>query len=307
MLISVVILTYNHEQFIEQAMSSVLNQKGNFNLELIVSNDNSKDSTKEKIQNVIQNNITTHKILNINHTVNLGIVANLKYALDNCNGDFIAFCDGDDYWTDENKLGMQLSVLNKNEHIQGVIHDFDILYKNDLTRFSLGYKRNLIQLKDLIRKFNIQASTLLIRRSIFKDSPDWFRNNLFDTTIYFYALLKGDFFYINKSMSCYRRHSGNVTSNSNNSLISNNFLIMDIIDKETNYRYHKLIDHRTKLTVLYPKLISERKVLKKIILFLSAKINYRFLSLYECKEIFSLIFSNVFHLYSGLKKAIKGK
>lgn len=114
-LVSALILTYNHQDFIEDSLMGVIDQEGSFNLELIVANDNSKDQTGIIIKRIIKLYSSAFvRVKYICKDKNVGITEIVKEALRECRGDYIAVCEGDDYWTDPYKIQKQIKFLNEN-------------------------------------------------------------------------------------------------------------------------------------------------------------------------------------------------
>lgn len=114
MKISVIIITYRHDLFIKQTIESVLMQNFNGEIELIISNDNSPDNTNLIVNELIENNTTGKSIRYTFQKKNLGMIGNFYWALSQCTGNYIALCDGDDYWTDPQKLQKQFDFLEGN-------------------------------------------------------------------------------------------------------------------------------------------------------------------------------------------------
>ncbi len=112
--ISVVVLTYNHARYIEQCLESVLRQKGLFELEVIIGDDHSTDDTLARIAAIIKDR-TNVKVLK--SSKNIGMLANMKRCLAACTGDFIAFCEGDDYWLGDRKLTRQMAQLKRDPRL----------------------------------------------------------------------------------------------------------------------------------------------------------------------------------------------
>ena len=110
-LVSVVMITYAHEEFIQQAINSILLQEGKFDLELIVANDCSPDNTDNLIKEIIKNHQKSGSVKYTRHTSNKGMSANVIWALEQAQGKYIALCEGDDYWTDVHKIQKQLTFL----------------------------------------------------------------------------------------------------------------------------------------------------------------------------------------------------
>lgn len=96
-IVSVAIVTYNHEPFIAQAIEGVLMQNVTFPIELIIGEDCSTDNTYEIVLDYQRKFPDVVRIITSEH--NVGMSANGARILKACNGKYIALCDGDDYWT----------------------------------------------------------------------------------------------------------------------------------------------------------------------------------------------------------------
>lgn len=116
--VSVIMLAYNHGKYIADAMESVVKQKTNFPFELIIGEDCSTDNTLEIIKKYQEKYKNIHLI---SDEKNVGIVANELRVMQQCQGKYIAFCEADDFWTDELKLQKQVDFLEKNEDF-GLVH-----------------------------------------------------------------------------------------------------------------------------------------------------------------------------------------
>ena len=105
--VSICMITYNHEAFIAEAIESVLMQETDFDIELIIANDASSDKTHEIIESLVQNHPRKPSVQYINRIENIGMIPNFMDVINKASGDFIALCEGDDYWTDPLKLQKQ--------------------------------------------------------------------------------------------------------------------------------------------------------------------------------------------------------
>src|SRR5690606_4865545 len=110
--VSVCMITYNHEHFIQEAVVSVLNQKVDFEIEVIISDDCSTDRTCEKIVEVITSHPNGKWVRLYQQSKNSGVMSNFVWALRKCDSEFIAICEGDDYWTDNLKLRKQHEIVS---------------------------------------------------------------------------------------------------------------------------------------------------------------------------------------------------
>lgn len=110
--ISVVVTTYNHEKYIRECLLSILTQRGAFELEIVVGDDASTDRTTEIVREIAEQTAVPIRILESEG--NEGMRSNLRRCLRECRGDYIAVCEGDDYWLSPRKLHKQLSFLREN-------------------------------------------------------------------------------------------------------------------------------------------------------------------------------------------------
>ncbi|TWI19960.1 glycosyltransferase family 2 protein [Sphingobacterium siyangense] len=118
-LVSVVMVTYNQENYIEQSIRSVLNQNTDFSIELVIGEDCSTDNTRticEKLSLEFPNTIVL-----LEKQPNLGLFKNYQRCFENCRGEFIAILEGDDYWIDELKLQNQIELIQEDSAV-GLVH-----------------------------------------------------------------------------------------------------------------------------------------------------------------------------------------
>lgn len=124
-------LVYNHERFLRQALESVLMQQTNFDYELIIGEDCSTDHSKSIIEEY--NKKYQGKMHVIYRETNIGAAKNLIDCLLKCSGEYIAFLEGDDYWTDNHKLQKMVDYLEKNPQYSAAAHNYKIV--DSLNRF----------------------------------------------------------------------------------------------------------------------------------------------------------------------------
>jgi glycosyltransferase involved in cell wall biosynthesis len=115
MIVSVIVLTYMHEEYILNALNSIQNQKVNFQLEILIINDASSDLTDNVISEWLLNEKDKFKIKYFNNIKNVGMSKNFLKALCETTGKYVAILDGDDYWTEPYKLQKQVDFLESNE------------------------------------------------------------------------------------------------------------------------------------------------------------------------------------------------
>lgn len=229
-LVSIYCITYNHEKFISQAIESFLMQKTNFPVEIVIGEDCSTDNTraicleyKEKFPDKIKLLLPEH---------NLGMTQNAITTLQSCNGKYIALCDGDDYWTDENKLQKQVEFLEANEDFSICFHAVKILINNELIYdYITGEIHDVTDIYDLAVRNHMHTCSVVFRRNeevlkkIFvTDFP------FIDYPLHLLNAQNGKIKKLSDTMGVYRIHCGGILHSS--SFTYNSFVIL----------YEKLID-----------------------------------------------------------------
>ena len=211
-LVSVVMITYGHEKYIEEAIRGVFLQKTNFPLELIISNDKSPDSTDEIVKNIIKSAPENISVKYILHPENIGMLPNLISTLKMAEGKYIAVCEGDDYWTDENKLQKQTDFLEKNEDFTLTFHNV-FIRNGETLRTDLDYEKRLnskdVYTIDDLSKGNFIHTPSVVFRNMEIEFPEWyFSSFLGDYPIWLWLSKKGKIKYFPEKMGVYRENVG---------------------------------------------------------------------------------------------------
>lgn len=224
-LVSISCITYNHEKYIKQTMDSFLNQKTNFKYEILIHDDASTDGTRKIIKEYQEKFPEIIKpILRKENQYSKGIkrIAYLNNDL-RAKGKYIAMCEGDDYWNDENKLQEQVDILEKNDNISFCFTGANLLdtVNNEVNGVQRSYKENCyIKMSDLIRQGGAFCPTasIIYRRSLVEDMPEFFFNShVGDYPLQLILGFKGEGYYINKPMITYRvNRPGSWSSNQSN-------------------------------------------------------------------------------------------
>lgn len=237
-MLSVCMIVYNQEHYIQQAIEGVLMQQTDFEIEFVIANDGSTDQTHPIIFNYIANH-TRGKIINyINHPKNLGMMPNFIFALQQCQGKYIALCEGDDYWTDPSKLQKQVDFLETNSEYGICFHKVQLLHQSNNQLEDDYMTRNVndtTTINDLANgNFMHTASVVLLNDfnlpSQFKKSP------LGDWPLYMCAINNRKIKKLDDIMAVYRMHKQSVWSNKlENERISNTIKSFKIVLKYTNF------------------------------------------------------------------------
>ena len=211
-LVSVIMITYGHEKYIEEAIRGVFLQKTNFPLELIISNDNSPDSTDEIVKNIIKYAPENISVKYIQHPENIGMLPNLISTLKMAAGKYIAVCEGDDYWIDEKKLQKQTDFLEKNEDFTLTFHNVFIRNGETLST-DLDYEKRLsskdVYTIDDLSKGNFIHTPSVVFRNMEIEFPEWyFSSFLGDYPLWSWLSKKGKIKYFPEKMAVYRENVG---------------------------------------------------------------------------------------------------
>jgi glycosyltransferase involved in cell wall biosynthesis len=111
-LASIVLITYNHAPYIRRSIDGMLQQKTSFPFELIIGEDCSQDNTRDIVLGYQRAHPGQIRLLTSDK--NVGALENLRRCEGACRADYVCYCDGDDYWTANNKLQEQVGFLQAN-------------------------------------------------------------------------------------------------------------------------------------------------------------------------------------------------
>ncbi|MCB9059590.1 MAG: glycosyltransferase [Calditrichae bacterium] len=209
--VSVRIITYNHEKWIRQCLQSVLDQQTTFPFNIIVNDDYSPDNTFRILQEIQNNNPDRIKLNK--PEINLGVFENSKRALASCDGEFVAFLDGDDYWHDPLKLQQQVDFLEKNPHMAMVHSGFNYFIENKNQVVPFVNRNKKIPsgqiYEELLKNNFIKTCTTLVRRDVLLkfDDYDLYKSQNFrmaDYPRWLSIAKKMSIGYLNDSLSTYR-------------------------------------------------------------------------------------------------------
>lgn len=205
-LVSIAVLTYNHELYIKEALDSFINQETKFDFEIVVSDDASTDGTKSILKNYKEK---FPELFNLNlHSKNIGMMPNFISTLKSCKGKYIAFCEGDDYWTDIKKLQKQIDFLEQNKDYAICFHECKIfnqatnkLEEDNITKSEKDiYSRN-----DLLTGNFMHTPSIVIRNNF--SIPNWLKKSpIGDWPLYLYIIKGSKIKKIEEVMAVYRVH-----------------------------------------------------------------------------------------------------
>lgn len=217
MLVSVVIITYNHEKYISQAVHGVLIQKCNFDLELIIANDCSNDNTDFVLNGILGSHEKCSWIKYTRHLSNKGAVGNSIWALQQAKGAYVAICEGDDYWTNPFKLQRQVDFLEMNKSFSMCFHDVSVLNETISQDYEYPFPpRKKLSFQDILLKHYIPTCSVMYRNSFFPSPiPKWWYNcKMLDLPLELTLATQGPIYFFPDKMAIYRQNSNSLTKNS---------------------------------------------------------------------------------------------
>jgi glycosyltransferase involved in cell wall biosynthesis len=223
-LVSVIMITYNHGQYINQAIEGVLMQECDFEIELIIANDCSQDNTEELVNHLIDNHPRSTWIKYFRHTSNKGMIPNFVFALNEAKGRYIAICEGDDYWVDNQKLKKQIDILETNQSFGLCSTNSFILDSSDknISQISSSLISREIDFQELLVKSNpIFTLTIVFRKDLILDFPfEEFSNfSMLDLPLWLYILSNSRGYLLSDTTAVYRKlqesasHSNSLAKN----------------------------------------------------------------------------------------------
>ncbi len=212
--VSALIITYNQERYIEQAVRSVLDQQTDFDFEIMIGEDCSTDGTRAICQRLADEHPT--KIRLIAREKNVGMVLNHRLTHFAARGQYIASLEGDDYWIDPRKLQKQADFLDAHPQCVLCFHNV-IVYDRESNDEWLYVPENWPQitgLREILRESHINTSSLMMRGGVLDRVAERDENPLMADWPFYIALAAlGDFGYIDEVMACYRHHAGGTWMN----------------------------------------------------------------------------------------------
>ncbi len=219
--VSVLMLTYKHAHYLANAIDSVLAQRTDFPIELLVADDASPDGAGEIAKHYQQQRPEIVRI--ITGPVNIGPRANRHRASRHIRGEFLAFCEGDDYWTDPHKLQKQVDWLRAKPQVGAVHTDFDhIIFRGGKWRRLRNFQNHRYRgecipagniFETLLHGSFVQTCTLCLRTELDRRFLAGFLEDSFpvgDWPLALYVASTHEIGYLPQSTAVYRRVGGSM-------------------------------------------------------------------------------------------------
>ena len=238
--LSVIFITYNHRDYVEKALRSVLEQKTSFPFEVVVGDDHSTDGTQEILKRIADEYPEHEAVSSDDRQVRLYLrpentggrpTLNVYETTQRCTGEYLAYLEGDDYWTDQNKLQKQVDILEAHPEYTAVTHALMMVDKDN----EKIVDKEILKIGDLYDwsgKFTYDDYcysgkwpghyATVVSRNIYKepacDYTILYRASDFtdDALIVLFLLMQGDIYRMDDTMSAWRyiRKAGGANWNS---------------------------------------------------------------------------------------------
>jgi glycosyltransferase involved in cell wall biosynthesis len=239
MKLSVMMITYNHERFIAQAIRSVLAQRVNFDYEIVVGEDCSTDTTRDILMDFHRQ--YPDRIVPLLRNHNMGAMQNLDGTLAACRGQYLALIEGDDYWTCEDKLQRQVDFLDAHHDHAICCHRAQVLDETGKSCIEIQPRNSAgsYTIEDLLESNWIMTCSVVYRWGSIAALPSWFVDmKLGDWPLHVLVARVGKINLLDDVMAVYRVHPGSMWSSQ--PLITQLREItrmLPLLDKHLEFRY----------------------------------------------------------------------
>ena len=249
--VTVTSTTYNLAAYIKQALDSWLMQKTTFPVEILISDDGSTDGTIEIVESYMKDHPNIRLIKN-NHA---GMMPNFIKSIEECSGKYIALCDGDDYWIDENKLQKQYDFMESHPDFSACFTNSWVVNDNTgekkIAKTHLWDEADAMGLlahrdDDNIHMSPGHTSTYFFRNGLVKKYPEWMYGDVMtDFPLYMIISQYGKAKFINDICTVYRSERAGSDSNTNWSYEKSwrqRIHAYQCVNQELKYKYKSIIN-----------------------------------------------------------------
>lgn len=269
-LVSVTCISYNHEKYIEDAIIGILAQKTNFRFEVIIHDDASTDSTQKIIKKWAKKypDVVRPILQKENHWLGKGINATATIVWPSAKGKYIAWIEGDDYWTDPLKLQKQVDFLENNPDFNICFHQCEIEKNNERIRYHNDFTNDCVFTANDLAKQNFIATASMVYRVTPANTnlPDWFfEMGITDWALSLLTSIGSKIYYINRPMSVYRVHEhGKWASKDNRAQLISLIEISKTFNKNFNYQFDNEFKQSINMIERRLKIIDKPKIIRKL-------------------------------------------
>lgn len=202
-LITVLVVTYNHRNLLARCLDSILGQKTDFPFQVLIVDDASTDGTSSI---VLEYESRYDNVRAIIRPSNLGVARNIGDAYGEIDTDYFIITEGDDYWTDDKKLQIQLAALNSHPECIFCAHKTVVTSVDGVRAGCIGPDIDAPEKVFSFRRAPFCHTSSRLYRNFLRKLSDSDRHFIWrDTYIHYVALDMGPMVYMNREMSVYNQ------------------------------------------------------------------------------------------------------
>lgn len=262
--VSVLITFYNQEKYVDECLESVFMQKTTFPFKVIIGDDGSTDGTIEKIQAWQKkypdriSYIVMPREEGKNYVGGTRASQNRLAILDKVDTPYFQYLDGDDYWTDENKLQLGYDILENpdNKECSGCAHAISMFHELDPSKIVRFPKKGITEGKYLLKNYwkdlYFHTDTIMFRsENIAKIPRNLLEDSFNDNLITFAFMQYGPLYYVDKDMAAYRQNNDGIWAGEKQIVSSIREIILYDIECKINPSLKPIINQRHLRNFIY--------------------------------------------------------
>lgn len=258
-LVSIICNAYNQADYIEDALNSFLEQKTDFRFEVLVHDDASTDGTDKIIRQYAKKYPDIIKLLiQEKNQYSQGKDIILCFQRNRIQGEYVAFCEGDDYWTDATKLQKQVDILRIHPEIDMCAHGAYLVSEKTKKKIKrIGMQTEcIVSADEVIRSGGgvFATNSLMCRARLLQDDYAFWKTLFIDYSLQIAGALKGGIAYYPECMSAYRyaakgSWTGRMSKNVQARIAFDRRIkdMLSALHTETNGKYKEAIEERMKM------------------------------------------------------------
>ncbi len=212
--VSVAMTAYNSERWIGRAIESVFRQQTEFPVEIVVGDDCSPDGTASVVEGYRARYPDRLRVLA--RSQNLGMQRNFYDVFEHCRGRYVAWLDADDWWTDPEKLTLQVEALESDPSLSICGHFVRFVQSSgEVMDTRYPHRRaGRYGLKDIIRQNFVPSLSIMFRRGLHRELPGWYfdLSGVADWPLLLAGARTGDILLLDRVMANYYKAPGSAYS-----------------------------------------------------------------------------------------------
>lgn len=235
--VSIVCTVYKHEAYLRKCFDGFVMQKTSFPIEILVNDDCSPDGSavimreyEEKYPELF------HCIYHTENQYSKGIKPWWEVLFPIAKGEYIAICEGDDYWIDPYKLQKQVDFMDSHPDFVACFHNARVLRRKGVSLFNSLKEKHYPSTEDIIKRRWFIATPTLFFRNVLTEYPDW-RGEIVNEDLLLELLLarKGRFYYMDDVMAVYRQDGMGMSAILNKNQVGMTERLIDLLNRVKPY------------------------------------------------------------------------